>query len=66
MTHLEREEQEILEAFEQGKLQSVVNLESELKKHQGYASETFKKHKGSQSGAVRTRPTTKEGKLRCK
>jgi predicted DNA binding CopG/RHH family protein len=45
MTNLDEEEREILEAFEQGKLQSVENLDVELKKHQEYAAATFKKDK---------------------
>ena len=42
---MDEEEREILEAFEQGKLQSVENLDAELKKHQEYAAATFKKDK---------------------
>jgi len=45
MTRLDKEEREILDAFEQGKLQSVENLEVELKRHQEYAAGTFKKDK---------------------
>ena len=43
MKNLDAEEQEILEAFETGKLKSVANKEAELKKHQEYALATFKK-----------------------
>jgi predicted DNA binding CopG/RHH family protein len=45
MMRLDEEEREILEAFEEGKLQSVKNLDVELKKHQEYAAATFKKDK---------------------
>lgn len=45
MTHLDEEEREILEAFEQGQLQSIGDLEGELERHREYASETFKKDK---------------------
>lgn len=45
MTNLDQEEREILEAFEQGQLQSIDDLESELEKHRHYAAETFKKDK---------------------
>lgn len=45
MTNLDEEEREILEAFEQGKLHSVENLDAELKKHQEYVAATFKKDK---------------------
>ncbi|MCP4421063.1 MAG: antitoxin [Chloroflexi bacterium] len=45
MTRLDEEEREILEAFAEGKLQSVENLDAELKKHREYAAATFKKDK---------------------
>lgn len=45
MTTLNEEERQILKAFEQDELQSVANLEAELKRHQGYAAATFKKDK---------------------
>lgn len=40
---LDEEEQEILEAFESGDIQPIVNAEEEIKKHQEYAAATFKK-----------------------
>lgn len=39
------EEQEILEALEDGKLILTANMEEELKRHRLYATETFKKDK---------------------
>jgi len=42
---LDNEEQEILGAFDSGKLQSIPNVKQEMEKHQGYAKETFKKDK---------------------
>jgi len=43
MKKLDAEEQEIIEAFESGRLQSTANLKSELKKHREYAAATFQK-----------------------
>jgi predicted DNA binding CopG/RHH family protein len=40
---LDEEEQEILEAFESGDIQPIVNAKEEIKKHQEYAAATFKK-----------------------
>lgn len=45
MTQIDNEEQEILEAFEQGKLTPIADKEAEMQKHQRYAAETFKKDK---------------------
>ncbi len=42
---LDNEEQEILEAFDSGKLQPIINAKQEMEKHQEYAKETFKKDK---------------------
>jgi predicted DNA binding CopG/RHH family protein len=42
MTKLDREEREILDAFERGTLQPIPEKEAELKKHQEYAAATFK------------------------
>jgi predicted DNA binding CopG/RHH family protein len=43
MKKLDAEELEIVEAFESGRLKSVPNLKSELKKHKEYAAATFQK-----------------------
>ncbi|WP_069471895.1 hypothetical protein [Candidatus Marithrix sp. Canyon 246] len=40
---LDEEEQEILEAFESGDLQPIVNAKEQIKKHQEYAAASFKK-----------------------
>ena len=45
MVELDKEEREILEAFEKGELESVVNIDSEQEKHRQYAAATFKKDK---------------------
>ena len=42
-TNLTQEEKEILEAFEQGELQSVENPGSESARYQEYARATFRK-----------------------
>lgn len=42
---LDQEEQEILNAFESGKIQPIPNAKEEIKKHRKYAAETFKKDK---------------------
>jgi len=42
---LDNEEQEILEAFDSGKMQSIQNAKIEMEKHKKYASNTFKKDK---------------------
>ncbi len=42
---LTQEEQEILDAFESGKIQPIPNAKEEIKKHRKYATETFKKDK---------------------
>jgi len=42
---LDHEEQEILEAFDSGKMQSIPNAKKEMEKHKKYASNTFKKDK---------------------
>lgn len=43
MSNLESEEDEILEAFESGRLKRVKNVEQELLAHRAIAEETFKK-----------------------
>jgi len=53
MTRLDEEERDILEAFEEGKLQSVKNLDAELKIHQDYASITARKDKFNLSEFVK-------------
>jgi len=40
---LNQEEQEILDAFESGKIQPIPNAKEEMKKHREYAAETFGK-----------------------
>jgi predicted DNA binding CopG/RHH family protein len=45
MVKLDDEEREILEAFEKGKLESIVNIDAEQEKHRQYAAATFKKDK---------------------
>ena len=42
---LDEEEQEILNAFEAGKLNSIPNVNDEMKKHSQVAAATFKKDK---------------------
>ena len=42
---LDEEEQEILSAFESGKLKSVPNVKDEIEKHRQVAATTFKKDK---------------------
>ncbi len=42
---LDKEEQEILNAFESGKLKSIPNVNDEMKKHSQIAAATFKKDK---------------------
>ena len=42
---LDEEEQEILNAFESGKLKSVPNVKDEIEKHRQVAATTFKKDK---------------------
>ena len=42
---LDKEEQEILEAFESGDMKPISNVKKEIEKHQEYASNTFKKDK---------------------
>lgn len=42
---LNQEEQEILDAFESGKIQPIPNAKEEIKKHREYAAETFGKDK---------------------
>ena len=41
----DQEEQEILDAFESGKIQPIQNAKEEIEKHRKYAAETFKKDK---------------------
>ena len=42
---LDEEEQEILDAFDSGKIKPIQNAKEEIEKHRKYASETFKKDK---------------------
>ena len=42
MAKLDKEEREILTAFERGELKSIPEKEAELKKHREYAAATFK------------------------
>ena len=42
---LDEEEQEILSAFESGKLKSIPNVKDEIEKHRQIATTTFKKDK---------------------
>ncbi len=42
---LDAEEQEILNAFESGKLKSIPNAKDEIEKHRQVAATTFKKDK---------------------
>lgn len=43
MPKLDKEEREILEAFERGELKSIPHKAAELKRHKEYAAATFKK-----------------------
>ncbi len=43
MSKLDKDEREILEAFESGKLKTVKNVKEQIKKHQAIAEATFKK-----------------------
>ena len=43
MSKLDKEEREILEAFESGNLKTVKNVKEQIKKHQAIAEATFKK-----------------------
>jgi predicted DNA binding CopG/RHH family protein len=43
MKTLDREEKEIVEAFESGRLKRVSGGKAEIKRHQQYAAATFKK-----------------------
>lgn len=43
MSKLDREEREILEAFEKGKLRRVDNLEERLEQHRAFAEATLRK-----------------------
>ena len=42
MVKLDKEEREILRAFERGELKSIPEKDAELKKHREYAATTFK------------------------
>ena len=42
---IDEEEQEILDAFESGKIQPIPSVNKEMEKHKKYASATFKKDK---------------------
>ncbi|MBI3801294.1 MAG: antitoxin [Deltaproteobacteria bacterium] len=42
MAKLDKEEREILNAFERGALKPILEKEAELKKHREYAAATFK------------------------
>jgi len=44
MSKLDKEEREILEAFESGKLKTVKNVKEKIKKHKIIAEATFKKN----------------------
>lgn len=43
MKKLDREEKEILRAFESGQLKRVASVKAEIKRHRQYAAATFKK-----------------------
>ncbi|MGI9321133.1 MAG: antitoxin [Thiogranum sp.] len=45
MNKLNKEEKEVLDAYESGKMRSVRQKPAELKKHQTYAEATFRKDK---------------------
>jgi predicted DNA binding CopG/RHH family protein len=45
MNKLSKEEKEILDVYESGKMKSVRGKSAELKKHQTYAEATFRKDK---------------------
>ncbi len=42
---LDKDEREILESFERGEWQPISDLKSEIKRHQSYATATFKPDK---------------------
>ncbi len=42
---LDKEEQEILEAFDSGEMHPMSNTKKEMEKHKEYAANTFKKDK---------------------
>lgn len=42
---LDKEEQEILDAFDSGAIQPILDAKKEMEKHKAYASNTFKKDK---------------------
>ncbi len=42
MAKLDKEEREVLKAFERGQLKSIPEKEAEIKKHREYAAATFK------------------------
>jgi len=42
---LDREEKEILEAYENDEFVEIPEMDSEIKRHIGYAKETFRKNK---------------------
>jgi predicted DNA binding CopG/RHH family protein len=42
---LDKEEQEILDAFESGEMQPIPNAAQEIERHKKYAAATFKKDK---------------------
>ena len=44
MARLDKEEREILRAFECGELKSIPGKEAELKRHREYAAATFKQN----------------------
>jgi predicted DNA binding CopG/RHH family protein len=43
MLNLDQEEQEILEAYESGRLKPISNRDAELEKHREYAAATLRK-----------------------
>ena len=45
MNNLDAEEREILDALDNDQLESIANKDAEIKKHQEYATATFKKDK---------------------
>ena len=44
MARLDKEEREILKAFERGELKSIPEKEAELKRHREYAAATFEQN----------------------
>ena len=44
MARLDKEEREILKAFERGELKSIPETEAELKRHREYAAATFEQN----------------------